>query len=89
MNRSVDPIGLITRKNYYVFLFLRVYFPSNKKFVTTVTGLIAIAKPAIIVSHPNILTIIIGTNVPAATGNNPVLYTKTKQFKSEERNYYA
>ena len=76
MNRSVNPIGLITRKNYYVFLFLSVYFPSNKEFVTTVIGIIAIAKPRRIVSHPNTPTLILGTNVPAATGINPVLYIK-------------
>lgn len=52
-------------------MYFGLYFPSNKEFVTTVTELIAIAKPASIGSQPNTLNPRTGTNAPAATGIKP------------------
>src|ERR687887_1038600 len=56
-----------------------LYLPSNIEFPTTVTELIAIAKPASIGSHPNIPTPIKGTSMPPAIGINPALYAKAQK----------
>src|ERR671911_2574847 len=61
-----------------MLLYLGLYFPSNKEFVTTVTELIAIAKPASIGSQPNTPNPRIGTNAPAAIGIKPVLYANAQ-----------
>jgi hypothetical protein len=56
-----------------------LYLPSNIEFPTTVTELIAIARPASIGSHRNIPTPRNGTSTAAAIGIKPVLYAKAKK----------
>jgi hypothetical protein len=55
-----------------------LYLPSNIEFPTTVTELIAIARPASIGSHSNIPTPRNGISTPAAIDIKQVLYAKAK-----------
>jgi hypothetical protein len=50
-----------------------LYLPSKTELPTTVTELIAIAKPASIGSQPNIPSPKKGTSMPPAIGIKPVL----------------